>query len=298
MKNGINSIFRYLPIGISCAVNRLPENIFNNITEIRLRRDAPISLSVGKRNVFFDSSGRICNLRNAVRASEREMQECLSKLTSGSLYTCDEYMAQGFIPLAEGGRAGVCGRSNRKNGFAEITSINLRVYRFLPDVAKPLVDRLASDGLCNVLVCSPPAMGKTTFLRSAAYLLSAGKGIAPVRVGIADERCEIAVGIGSDGIADIVSSMPKAEAITLLTRTMSPEVIICDEISATEVDAVIEAQNTGVSLIASAHCESPRELMLRGRMSRLIDQKVFKLCVMLGNNGRFTCEIAETEAVL
>lgn len=297
MKNGIDNIFRYLPIRLSCAINRLPEQILNNITEVRLRKNAPLSLSVGNKNLCLDESGRVCNLPNALRVRESEMQDCLAKLTRGSLYTCDEYIAKGFIPLAEGGRAGVCGRSNR-NGFAEITSINLRIYRFLPDVARPLVEKLSADGICGVIVCSPPAMGKTTFLRSAAYLLSVGKGISPIRVGVADERCEIAVGIGGGGILDVISSMPKAEAMTILTRTMSPEVIICDEIGASEVESVLEMQNTGVALIASAHCKTPSDLMRRGRMKALIEQGAFKLCVMLGYNGSYTCEIAETEAFL
>ena len=297
MKNGIDNIFRYLPIRISCAINRLPEALVNGINEIRLRKNAPLSITVGQKNLCLDESGRICNLQKSLRVRESEMLDCLAKLTHGSLYTCDEYISQGFIPLAEGGRAGVCGRSNRK-GFAEITSINLRVYRFLPDVARPLVEKLNANGICGVIVCSPPAMGKTTFLRSAAYLLSVGKGISPVRVGVADERCEIAVGIGADGLLDVISSMPKSDAMTILTRTMSPEVIICDEIGAGEVEAVLELQNTGVSLIASAHCNSPSELMRRGRLKMLIEQGVFRLCVMLGHNGLYTCEIAETEAFL
>ncbi len=299
MKNTLDVLFRYLPLRICYAVNSLPSELLENANEIRIRKNAPTSVSCGNKNILFDETGRVCSLKNAICATDEEITECLSKLTGGSLYTCDEYIASGYIPLPEGGRAGVCGRANPKHGFAEINSINLRLHRFLPDIAKPLIKRLNSDGLCGVLVCSPPSMGKTTFLRSAAYLLGTGIGISPKRVAIADERCEIAVGIERKGIVDVISSLPKSEAITMFTRTMSPEIIICDEIGGNEVEAIIESQNTGVSLIASAHCETPKNLLLRGRMKLLLEQGLFRLCVILGYDGvGYTCEIAETEAFL
>ena len=262
-----------------------------NANEIRLRKNAPLSVTVGMKNIFLDENGSACALRSAVCATESEMNECIYRLTEGSLYTCERYVAQGFIPLAEGGRAGA-------NGFAEITSVNLRLHRFLPNVAAPLIERFRSDGICGTLVCAPPALGKTSFLRSAAYLLSSGKGISPTRVGLADERCELSPGIMNFGLCDVVSGMPKAEAITLLTRTMSPQTIICDEIGAEEVLPILRSQNTGVSLIASAHCRSPKELAIRGEMRSLLDCGIFPLSVTLDYNGGYTCRIEETEALL
>ncbi len=297
-KGYVDILFRYLPLRICRAVHSLPIEIFESANEIRLRRNAPVSVSCGNRNVLFDESGRVCNISRAVCATDSEFAECLSKLTGGSLYTCDEYVASGYIPLPEGGRAGVCGRANPKGGFAEISSINLRLHRFLPDIAKPLIDRYRVEGVCGTIICSPPALGKTTFLRSVAYLLGSGIGINVKRVAIADERNEISVGIGQTGLLDIISSMPKTESINMLTRTMSPEVIICDEIGAKEVEAIIEAQNTGVCLIASAHCETPKGLAKRGKMKLLLEQGIFPLCVVLGYDGGYTRQITETEAFL
>lgn len=298
MRNTLDILFRYLPIRICRAVHSLPNELLESANEVRLRKNAPVSVTCGIKNITFDELGRVCPVSRAVFATESEITECMRRLTESSLYTCDEYIASGYIPLAEGGRAGVCGRANLHGGFAEISSINLRLHRFLPDIARGLVGRLSVDGLCGVIVCSPPAMGKTTFLRSAAYLLGSGKGISAKRVGVADERCEISVGIEKDGLIDVVSSLPKAEAITLLTRSMSPEIIICDEIGTPEAESVIEAQNTGVALIASAHCKTPKDLLMRGRMKMLLERGLFKLCVILGYDGGYTCEIAETEAFL
>lgn len=302
MAETADALFRYLPMRISRAVHYLPREILESLNEIRLRKDAPVSATWGRRNIVFDENGRLCRIESAIRAREDELKECLARLTDSSLYACDEFLAQGFIPLAEGGRAGVCGRAILRNGkmqgFSEISSVNLRLHRHVPDFARPLIDEYRKNGLKGALVCAPPALGKTTFLRSAAFLLSAGKGIPPKRVGIADERCEIAAGAEKAGLADIISGLPKAEAITMLTRTMAPEIIICDEISPSETEAVAEARSTGVELIASAHCQSPRDLLKRGRMKLLLESGAFPLCVILGYDRGYTCTLEKTEELL
>ena len=212
--------------------------------------------------------------------------------------TYDEYLKKGFIPLANGGRAGVCGARANSGGWAEIYSINLRIPRFVPNAAEELIRVFALQGIKSTLVCSPPATGKTTFLKSAAYLLSNGIGIAPARVGIADERGELLSGISDNGLIDPCLFLPKAQGIELLTRVMSPEIIVCDEISVSDAESVIEAHNCGVSLIASAHCENARDLLSRGRMKALADPELFPLCVILGLDGGYSCVIRKTEELL
>ncbi len=300
--SSIGKLFRYLPLRISIALSSLPEGILNDVNEIRLRRNGVVSLTAGMKNLYFDEHGRICALESALRATDVEIDETVKRLTDGSLYSFDEFVSSGFIPLSVGGRAGVCGRANvqggRTKGFSEITSLNLRVHRFIENCASPLVERFSKEGIRGTVVCSPPAYGKTTFLRSVAYLLASGKGIAAKRVAIADERSEISVGLKTHGTLDILSGMQKSEAITLLTRTMSPEVIICDEISAHETESVLEAQNSGVPLVASAHCNRPDELLKRGRMKELIKNGVFPLCVLLTYDGGYKCNVYATEEFL
>ncbi|MBQ1203496.1 MAG: hypothetical protein IIX61_06825, partial [Loktanella sp.] len=159
--------------------------------------------------------------------------------------------------------------------FGSVTSINLRVARFVPDFAHALVTRLKKEAT-GVLIVSPPAGGKTTFLRSAAYLLA--NGTRPFRVGIADERHELAV---SDGLCDRICGCPKAVAIELLTRTMSPEFLICDELGVGEEAALLAAQNTGVHLIASAHGGSVEQALRRPCVRTLYEAGVFGLFVLL-----------------
>ncbi len=302
MENKMEILFRYLPFRVSSALRLLPKEVSEKLTEIRLRKRSPVSITVGMKNLFFREDGVVCRPERGIHLSDTELEECIGRLTENSLYTCDEYLAQGFIPIPEGGRAGICGRMNYRNGkicgFAEITSVNIRLHRFLPDVAGALISEFKTNGLVGTLVCAPPALGKTTFLRSSAYLLANGRGISPKRIGIADEREELSAGLPKSGLTDIISGIPKSQAITMLTRTMSPEAIICDEIAPKDVEAVVEAQNTGVSLLASAHCKTPKELLNRGSMKKLIEYNIFPLCVVLEYKDGYFYSIHKTEDVI
>ncbi|MBQ3231059.1 MAG: hypothetical protein IJB49_08600 [Clostridia bacterium] len=301
-KTPLFSLLCYLPRRISRAICALPESLCGDANEIRLRLNAPASLTVGARNVLFGENGAVSKPSGALCATEAEINECLSLLTAGSLYRFDEAVASGFIPLGSKGRAGICGEARiengKMNGFSKITSVALRVGRFIPELAMPLIEKYKENGLSGALVCSPPALGKTTFLKSAAFLLSSGKGISPKRVGIADERGELSALSGARGLCDILSGAPKCEAISVLTRTMAPEIIVCDEISPNETEPLLEAQSTGVCLIASAHCGSPSELLKRGRMKMLLESGIFPLCVRLYYQNGYQFEISETEAFL
>jgi stage III sporulation protein AA len=296
--DAIDSLFRYLPIRVVGALNGLPQGILSTANEIRLRKNAPVSITVGTKNLSFDPNGRICNIKSGMRIIEAEMLECIERLTEGSVYSYDEYLKKGFVPLVNGARAGICGRASPSGGWSEIYSINLRISRFVPNAAVGLIKAFSAEGIRSTLVCSPPALGKTTFLKSVAYLLSHGIGLPPIRVGIADERGEIFSGISNNGLIDPCAFLPKAQGIELLTRVMSPEVIVCDEISANEVDAIAEAHNGGVALIASAHCVGIGDLLMRGRMKTLADPSVFPVCVMLGYDGGYVCSVHKTEELL
>ena len=160
-------------------------------------------------------------------------------------------------------------------------SINIRIPRFLPDFARGLAEHYKAHGLCSALVLSPPAAGKTTFLRSIAYLLASGNYPQPRRVGIADERCELFLPDKMGALIDCVRDMPKAAGIELLTRSMSPEVIVCDELAESESTAVAETQNSGVCLIASAHAPDYAGAMRRPFLKRLCDNGIFELFVLL-----------------
>ncbi|MFR3972177.1 MAG: ATPase, T2SS/T4P/T4SS family [Subdoligranulum sp.] len=72
-------------------------------------------------------------------------------------------------------------------GFADITSLNLRVARQVPCVLPPQLRRTLDALNGGILVVGTPGSGKTTFLRSIIRYLDTARRIFCV----ADERGEL-----------------------------------------------------------------------------------------------------------
>jgi stage III sporulation protein AA len=90
----------------------------------------------------------------------------------------------------------------------------------------------------------------------------------------------------------VLDACPKAEGIMMLIRSMSPEVIIADEIGRKEdSEAIYEAVNAGVQMIFTAHGRSIEEVMRRPAMLQLSGEPVFERYVVLSRkNGPGTIE--------
>ena len=274
------SWMHYLPPRFLPVIQSLPDALEKQITEVRLRLEKPFSVTAGGKNLLPDASGCFRTTADALRVTGRDLEEMLSRLTEGSLYAFEDCLSSGYLPLPDGCRAGVAGETvfsaEGKLRFRRITSVNLRISRFLPAFARPLTDRLRAGSPAGALIISPPAGGKTTFLRSAAWQLSTGG--RPYRVGIADERGELEI---PDGLCDRITGCEKAKAIELLTRTMSPEYLLCDELGVGEEKPLLAAQNTGVRLIASVHGGSLEEALRRPCARTLMEANLFDYLVLL-----------------
>ena len=123
--------------------------------------------------------------------SRQDVDELVTALCGYSRYAYETQLAQGFIPLEGGCRAGVCGRVTRDNdGAARLsspTSVCIRMAREISGASEAVFPFLMEEGrVCRVLLLGPPGCGKTTVLRDAAKRL-AGDGI---RVSVCDEREE------------------------------------------------------------------------------------------------------------
>ena len=118
----------------------------------------------------------------------------------------------------------------------------------------------------------------------------------PLNVFIADERGEITGGQNSGlnlgYFCDSVSFLNKKDSFLLGIRSMSPDVVVCDELGNNQdFDAVEYAVNCGTAVIATVHANGIDELKNKPEFKRLLENKYFKNYVVLSKaNGAGTIE--------
>ena len=112
--------------------------------------------------------------------------------------------------------------------------------------------------------------------------------MVPQRVGVADERGEIAaLWNGRPQLAvgrrtDVLEGCPKAQGLMMLLRAMNPQILAADEITAPEdVRALVTAAGCGTALLATAHGGSWEELSLRPLYRELLGAGIFQKFVFI-----------------
>lgn len=251
-------------------VYALPERIRNllgtisldGLYEVRLRFGMPLALAGGDGVHYITPKGRVTkNYKDGYIVTERDIQRGMELITRSSVYAYEDEIRNGYITIAGGHRVGICGdvvvESNKISQMRRVQSLNYRFAREIIGAADCIMDKVIEGGVVkNTLLVSPPMCGKTTMLRDIARQLS----LMGKHVSIVDERREIAA--CCDGVSafdlgancDILSGASKVEGMLFVLRSMSPQVIITDEIGgADDFAAISEIKKRGVKIITTLH---------------------------------------------
>lgn len=283
---------QYLPQELQQVLGRIPEAEQQRIQEIRLRSGRPLSVFDGASSRFVTREGTLSHrpVPGCLIVDQVLLDQCFVHLCDYSVHSHQEEMRRGFITTPKGDRVGVCAITlvGPDGGlvFRGVSSLNLRISRDIPGAARELARQV--DLMGGVILAGAPSTGKTTMLRDAGRMLASGE-LGPCRkVVFIDERYELsAMDGGTPGkniglCADALCGLPKREALEQAVRTLSPEVILCDELgSPAEVEEIRSGLACGVGFLVSVHCGTPEELYWNPLIRMLMETGAFHSLVLL-----------------
>ncbi|WP_050180821.1 stage III sporulation protein AA [Domibacillus robiginosus] len=291
------TIIPYLPESTLQAVSPLLKSD-PAIEEIRLRTGQRIELSGPKPYVL------------STYFSEQDRAAFVHKITKHSVYRLEEQLKRGYLTIEGGHRIGLAGQAVLKEGtvssMTNLSFFNIRIAKQKKGAALPMLASLCEGGWKSTLLIGPPRSGKTTLLRDIARIAGTGEAnrkIKAVKTCIVDERSEIAgclYGVPQLDVGmktDVLDACPKSEGMMMMIRSMSPDVLIVDEIGRPEdAQALSEALHAGIAVIATVHARSLEEALRRPVIRQIKESGLFDNYIEVNREHGFTILKKEKQA--
>ena len=277
MNGTMHEILKVCPERIRNSLEKIENRDAEKIREIRIRCGSPICINIAGRTAFCGAFGMTDSPNKAILPYPDEIKIFYEKICRNSIYSFSEQIKNGYIPISGGHRIGLLGTAvlsgGEVEGIREVSGFVIRTAHEIMGCCDGLYGKICdAKSVKDTIIFAPPSGGKTTFLRDAARRLSLdGKSVCVI-----DERSELfSVTDGTPAFdtglgLDILSGFPKAKGIQQALRTLSPQVIICDEIGTEdEASEIVNALGCGVSVIISAHADSEQALRKRPAIMKL-----------------------------
>lgn len=266
-------------------------------TEIRLRSERPVALTQPHQSLYLTAGGGLTpQPQGGLTLTRTQLRECYLTLCNYSVASYEREIAQGFFTLNGGHRVGlagsaVVGEDGKIQQIKDPTSLCIRIARTpqlkLPPQLTALLQGIQQQGL---LLAGEPASGKTTLLRGCCTALSQQGGL---RSCVVDERREIWPVTGHGFTqpppcqCDLLSGYPKHLGILQALRSLSPQVILCDEVgSEADAQAVAAGANAGVGMVVTIHARREEELYRRPQAKRMLATGAFGWVAFLAGADR------------
>lgn len=286
--DNIYTLLDSFPPALQNCFLSIGSTLLGKITEIRLRVNKPIVVYIFDKPFFISKYDKLINhyVSDCRSIDESEFMFILDNLCNNSYHTNMQNMINGFVTDKSGSRAGIAGEAVYDCGVVSsiknISSLNLRISHNIIDCSRNILNLIYAKETPSIIVAGPPASGKTTILRDMARLLSSGYAEKYRKVSVIDERKELASGFDVGINTDVISSYKKAKGIEMAVRTLSPDIIVCDEIgNLEEVSAINFGFSSGTSFILSVHLKSVKDFARNKIIRELVNTREFSYVIFL-----------------
>ena len=283
--DGYRTVVQFVAPSLGQILSRVDGKIQGQITEIRIKEGAPISLFTNQSLFLFPDGSLKPAANGGACPSKEEIRETFLRLCGYSVQSCEEKIKEGFFTLPGGHRVGICGRAVLKEGrisaIGDISSFNFRIASRPEGYFPPVLASLFLTRPFFVLIAGPPLSGKTSLLKGCIHYFSTKE--KPWKTAVVDSREELGTKSGLClPTVDFLEGYPRKEGMEIALRVLSPEVVVCDEISGNEdAKAIFSAVTGGVSVLASVHAVCLEDLLQKSFLKDLFSCRAITRIVFL-----------------
>lgn len=278
------AVLSYLPEKMRGLMSALQESELEALTEVRLRAGGPVYFVYPDKVRYLQKEGGLSAkyTDDAYYVGALAIKETVERLCHFSVHSCKKQLEEGFFVVENGVRVGVSGVYSSADSpvLYEFASLNFRIPRCVKGCAGKLFSETFDQ---NIIICGGVNSGKTTILRELCRLTGNIRKTALI-----DERNEIACMLGGEpqndigAMTDVIVNLSRSGGIMSAVRTLSPEVVFCDEISSmADSEAILKGIGCGVKFAVTAHGDNYSDIMKRDDIAFLVNSGLFGSIVLL-----------------